>query len=185
MSKTNLFLFFFLIISLQINANVLDDLIIKKKPVINQILIELIVAGLNDQTDNDNSKLAKEICTAGGGGSSCTNRYSGPKTIAQGICIAGGGGSSCTNHYSGPKTIAQGICIAGGGGSSCTNRYSGPKTIEEAIDNIPFKDRTFWWDQFRDQYGNYQWRCRGGQTKQFANDSKCSGVSKDDDRWPG
>mgnify|MGYP004397936159 CR=1 FL=1 len=136
MSKTNLFLFFFLIISLQINANVLDDLIIKKKPVINQILIELIVAELNDQTDNDNSKLAKEICIAGDG-------------------------------------------------YDCTNPFSGPKTIEEAIDNIPFKDRTFWWDRFRDQYGNYQWRCRGGQTKQFANDSKCSGVSKDDDRWPG
>ena len=136
MNKTNLFLFFFLIISLQINANVLDDLIIKKKPVINQILIELIIAGLNDQTDNYNPKLAKEISIAGGG-------------------------------------------------RGCTSYSSGPKTIEEAIDNIPFKDRTFWWDRFRDQYGNYQWRCRGGQTKQFANDSKCSGVSKDDDRWPG
>ena len=136
MNKTNLFLFFFLIISLQINANVLDDLIIKKKPVINQILIELIIAGLNDQTDNYNHKLAKEICIAGGG-------------------------------------------------RGCTSYSSGPKPIEEAIDNIPFKDRTFWWDRFRDQYGNYQWRCRGGQTKQFANDSKCSGVSKDDDRWPG
>ena len=159
MNKTNLFLFFFLIISLQINANVLDDLIIKKKPVINQILIELIIAGLNDQTDNYNPKLAKEICIAGGG-------------------------RGCTSYSSGPKTIAQGICLAGGG-RGCTSYSSGPKTIEEAIDNIPFKDRTFWWDRFRDQYGNYQWRCRGGQTKQFANDSKCSGVSKDDDRWPG
>ena len=159
MNKTNLFLFFFLIISLQINANVLDDLIIKKKPVINQILIELILAGLNDQTDNNNPKLAKEICIAGGG-------------------------YNCTSYTKGPKTIAQGICIAGGG-YNCTSYSSGPKTIEEAIDNIPFKDRTFWWDRFRDQYGNYQWRCRGGQTKQFANDSKCSGVSKDDDRWPG
>ena len=136
MSKANLFLFFFLIISLQINANVLDDLIIKKKPVINQILIELITAGLNDQTDNYNSKLAEEICIAGDG-------------------------------------------------DFCTHSAFGPKTIEEAIDNIPFKDRTFWWDRFRDQYGNYQWRCRGGQTKQFAENSKCSGVSKDDDRWPG
>ena len=182
MNKTNLFLFFFLIISLQINANVLDDLIIKKKPVINQILIELILAGLNDQTDNNNPKLAKEICIAGGG-YNCTSYTKGPKTIAQGICMAGGG-YNCTSYTKGPKTIAQGICIAGGG-YNCTSYSSGPKTIEEAIDNIPFKDRTFWWDRFRDQYGNYQWRCRGGQTKQFANDSKCSGVSKDDDRWPG
>ena len=50
---------------------------------------------------------------------------------------------------------------------------------------IPYKDRNYWWDRFKDQYGNYQWRCRGGQTKQFAENSKCSGVSKDDDRWPG
>jgi len=72
-----------------------------------------------------------------------------------------------------------------GGSRNCKDHWLGPKTIEEAIDNIPFKDRTFWWDRFRDQYGNYQWRCRGGQTKQFAENSKCSGVSKDDDRWPG
>ena len=136
MRKANLFLFFFLIISIQINANVLDDLIIKKKPLINEILIELIAAGLNDQTDNSNPKLGVEICLAGGS-------------------------------------------------RNCKDSWLGPKTIEEAIDNIPFKDRTFWWDRFRDQYGNYQWRCRGGQTKQFAENSKCSGVSKDDDRWPG
>ena len=124
-----------LFFSVSISSNVLDDLIIKKKPVINQILIELIASGLNDQTDNSNSKLGEEICMAGGG-------------------------SSCKGYY-------------------------GPDTIAEAIESIPFKDRTYWWDRFTDQYGNYQWRCRGGQTKQFAEDSKCSGVNKDDERWPG
>ena len=159
MRKANLLLFFFLIISIQINANVLDDLIIKKKPLINEILIELIAAGLNDQTDNSNPKLGVEICLAGGS-------------------------RDCKDSWRGPDTIAQGICMAGGS-IYCKDSWRGPKTIEEAIDNIPFKDRTFWWDRFRDQYGNYQWRCRGGQTKQFAENSKCSGVSKDDDRWPG
>ena len=146
-----------LFFSVSISSNVLDDLIIKKKPVINQILIELIASGLNDQTDNSNSKLGKEICMSGDG-------------------------NSCMGYY-GPDTIAQGICMAGGG-ISCKGYY-GPDTIAEAIENIPFKDRTYWWDRFTDQYGNYQWRCRGGQTKQFAEDSKCSGVNKDDERWPG
>ncbi len=159
MRKANLFLFFFLIISIQINANVLDDLIIKKKPLINEILIELIAAGLNDQTDNSNPKLGEEICLAGGS-------------------------RDCKDPWRSPDTIAQGICMAGGS-RDCKDPWRSPNTIEEAIDNIPFKDRTFWWDRFRDQYGNYQWRCRGGQTKQFAENSKCSGVSKDDDRWPG
>ena len=182
MRKANLFLFFFLIISIQTNANVLDDLIIKKKPAINQILIELITAGLNDQTDNSNSKLGEEICSAGGG-RNCTHFSLGPDTIAEGICMAGGG-RNCTHFSLGPDTIAEGICMAGGG-RNCTHYSLGPDTIAEAIENIPFIDRTYWWDRFRDQYGNYQWRCRGGQTKQFAENSKCSGVSKDDDRWPG
>ena len=137
------------------DANVLDDLIIKKKPAINQILIELITSGLNDQTDNSNSKLGEEICSAGGG-------------------------RNCTHYSLGPDTIAEGICMAGGG-RNCNYVNS----IQDGIDKIPYKDRTYWWDRFRDQYGNYQWRCRGGQTKQFAENSKCSGVSKDDDRWPG
>ena len=138
MAKVILSFFLFLTLSLSTNANVLDDLIIKKKPLINQIIIELLAAGLNDQTDNENSSLGEEICLAGGG-----------------------------SEY------------------ACTRSYNSPDTIDEAIENIPFKDRTYWWDQFRDQYGNYQWRCRGGQTKQFAENTKCSGVSKDDDRWPG
>ncbi len=182
MRKANLFLFFFLIISIQINANVLDDLIIKKKPLINEILIELIAAGLNDQTDNSNPKLGEEICLAGGS-RDCKDPWRSPDTIAQGICMAGGS-RDCKDPWRSPDTIAQGICMAGGS-RDCKDPWRGPKTIEEAIDNIPFKDRTFWWDRFRDQYGNYQWRCRGGQTKQFAENSKCSGVSKDDDRWPG
>ena len=57
------FLFF---ISISLSANVLDDLIIKKKPEINQIVIELIAAGLNDQTNNRNPSLGQQICMAGG-----------------------------------------------------------------------------------------------------------------------
>ena len=155
MGKVTLSLFFFLIFSLQTNANVLDDLIIKKEPTINQIIIELLKAGLTEESDELDSRTSAEI--------------------GKDICEAAGR-SSCWNADS----IGEGICMAGGG-SSCWNA----DTIEEGIKKIPFKDRTYWWDRFRDQYGNYLWRCRGGQTKQFAENSKCSGVSKDDDRWPG
>ena len=61
-----------LLLSTSIYSNVLDDLIIKKKPVINQILIELIARGLSDDTDNNNAALGKEICMAGGG-KDCTS----------------------------------------------------------------------------------------------------------------
>ena len=185
------FLFF---ISISLSANVLDDLIIKKKPEINQIVIELIAAGLNDQTNNRNSSLGQQICMAGDRSlSNCIGR-----SIGEGICMAGGrrftdcigrsigegicmaGGRRFTDCIG--SSIPKGICMAGGGSF---NNCIGVRSVQNAIDKIPYKDRTFWWDRFRDQYGNYQWRCRGGQTKQFANDSKCSGVSKDDDRWPG
>ena len=155
MRKATLSLFFFSILSLQTNANVLDDLIIKKKPLINQIIIELLEAGMTDEWENLDSSTSSKIGTD--------------------ICKAGGG-SNCSYV----SNIGYGICKAGGG-SNCSYVNS----IQAGIKKIPYKDRTYWWDRFRDQYGNYQWRCRGGQTKQFASDSKCSGVSKDDDRWPG
>ena len=175
------------------DANVLDDLIIKKKPLINQIIIELLEAGMTDEWKNLDSsvksKIGTDTCEAGdgsycnyvtsigegickaGGGSYCNYVTS----IGEGICKAGGG--SYCNYVT---SIGEGICKAGGG-SYCNYVNS----IQDGIDKIPYKDRTYWWDRFRDQYGNYQWRCRGGQTKQFAENSKCSGVSKDDDRWPG
>ena len=135
-------LFLALFISCFLTSNVLDDLIIKKNPTINMILIELLASGLREETSS--------------------TKYS--ESIPKEICLAGG--------------VNKDIC---------TGRYGNraPKNIEEAIDMIPYKDRNYWWDRFKDQYGNYQWRCRGGQTKQFAENSKCSGVSKDDDRWPG
>ena len=135
-------LFLALFVPCFLTSNVLDDLIIKKNPTINMILIGLLASGLREETSS--------------------TKYS--ESIPKEICLAGG--------------VNKDIC---------TGRYGNraPKNIEEAIDMIPYKDRNYWWDRFKDQYGNYQWRCRGGQTKQFAENSKCSGVSKDDDRWPG
>ena len=41
------------------------------------------------------------------------------------------------------------------------------------------------WDAFYDQYRNLVWRCREINSGRFAASSKCSGIRKDDDRWPG
>ena len=162
-------LFLALFVPCFLTSNVLDDLIIKKNPTINMILIELLASGLREETSSTkySESIPKEICLAGG--------------VNKDICRG-------RNGYQAPKNIAEGICLAGGVNKDiCRGRngYRAPKNIEEAIDMIPYKDRNYWWDRFKDQYGNYQWRCRGGQTKQFAENSKCSGVSKDDDRWPG
>ena len=172
-------------ISISLSANVLDDLIVKKKPLINELIIELLKRGLSDEVINDDRELANLICKKGGLSEYECNRFDGPRTVAQSICaISGKSILNCT-RYDGPKTIAQSICIAGGKSILNCTRYDGPKTIAEAIDDIPYNDRTYWWDRFKDQYDKYQWRCRGGQTKQFADSSKCSGINKDDDRWPG
>ena len=149
------YLAFLLFMSFSLSANILDDLIIKKKPLINQIIIELLEIGMTDDWKNLDSSEKSEIGTE--------------------ICKAGDG-----DYCSYVTSIGEGICKAGDG-----DYCSYVNSVQDGIDKIPYKDRNFWWDRFRDQYGNYQWRCRGGQTKQFANDSKCSGVSKDDNRWPG
>lgn len=43
---------------------------------------------------------------------------------------------------------------------------------------------TYDWDGFFDAYGNWTYRCRTIETGRFAEDYKCSGEYKDDDRWP-
>ena len=144
MKKFALIVIFTSLFTSSLGANVLDDLIIKKIPLINGLIIELLKRGMTDNTENNNPELAKEICLAGG--------------------------------------VSPRICT---GGTYAYEKNLNPKNIQQAVEMVPYVDRTYWWDRFKDQYGNYQWRCRGGQTKQFAENSNCSGVNKDDDRWPG
>jgi hypothetical protein len=40
------------------------------------------------------------------------------------------------------------------------------------------------WDEFYDQYGNLVWMCRGVQTAQFVELSRCSDKYQTDTRWP-
>lgn len=41
------------------------------------------------------------------------------------------------------------------------------------------------WDQFRNDYGQLVWGCRGVQTGQFADLSRCSAKPRADYMWPG
>ena len=116
------------------------------------------------------SSIGEGICRAGKG-SGCSYVSS----IGEGVCRAGGG-SGCS--YVG--SVGEGICRAGGG-SGC----SYVSTAQQGLEKIPNKDRYWYWDEFSDQYGNTLWRCRGSQTGRFAENEKCAGQSKDDNRWPG
>ena len=53
--------------------------------------------------------------------------------------------------------------------------------IVEAMAESIHQDYEWDWDYFR---SNDQWRCRGVQTGQFADNEKCRYKRKDDDRWP-
>tara|TARA_R110000796_G_scaffold171338_4_gene288332 strand:- start:147 stop:770 length:624 start_codon:yes stop_codon:yes gene_type:complete len=196
----------FLTFPMFVNSAAHDDLIVKKDSKVNLAIIKFLQAGV---TERDNNKadvgeylckrsgasgcnsvdsLGEGICKAGGG-SSC---YS-VDSIGEGICKAGGG-SSC---YS-VDSIGEGICKAGGGsgcyavdsiGEGICKAGKGSncflvKSITHGLDRISKEDRYWYWDRFSDQYGSPQWRCRGSQTGQFANNSKCSGQLKDDKRWP-
>lgn len=49
----------------------------------------------------------------------------------------------------------------------------------------PSSDYVWHWDQFMDQRGLYEWRCRGVQTGQFADNYHCAGQLQFDNTWPG
>lgn len=47
-----------------------------------------------------------------------------------------------------------------------------------------YTDSDWAWDAFYDEWGNLQWRCRGIQTGQFAEDYECLYDAKNDTTWP-
>ena len=178
----------------------LDDIIIKKNSTANEVVLRLILSDIISESlvNNEDLKLAQEICLLGGRKlDTCmgVSYRKGPETLAQGLCLAGGRKlDTCmgVSYRKGPETLAQGLCLAGGIKlDTCmgVSYKKGPSTIEESLeliaDKLKYIDLYWYWDKFRDQYGSPQWYCRGSQTGQFANNSKCSGQIKDDDRWPG
>ncbi len=100
------------------------------------------------------------------------DRYNDSPDIGEIICKAGGG-NYCTG-----VSIGEGICQAGGG-NYCTG-----VSINEALNKLPKHDTDWAWDQFHHSTGSLVWACRGIQTGQFAEHTRCAEKSKNDNRWP-
>ncbi len=100
------------------------------------------------------------------------DKYNDSPDIGDIICKAGGG-SGCYD-----VSIGEGICKAGGG-SGCYD-----VSINEALNKLPKHDTDWAWDQFHHSTGSLVWACRGIQTGQFAEHTRCAGKSKNDNRWP-
>ena len=83
------------------------------------------------------------------------------------------------DRYNDSPDIGQIICKAGSG-SGC---YS-DLTIKEGLNKLPKHDIDWAWDQFHHSTGSLVWACRGMQTGQFAEHTRCAGKSKNDDHWP-
>jgi hypothetical protein len=185
MTRITFLLIFTLLISFSSSAHALS---ITGNNKLDQTIIALLKQNILDDRYNDSPDIGTIICKAGGGsscysnlsigtgicraggGSSCYSNLS----IGTGICRAGGG-SSCYSNLS----IGTGICRAGGG-SSCYSNLS----IQEGLNKLPKHDIDWAWDQFHHSTGSLVWACRGIQTGQFAEHTKCAGKSKNDDRWP-
>ena len=73
--------------------------------------------------------------------------------------------------YNDNPDIGEKICEVGGG-----SRCNYVTSIDEALNKLPKHDIDWAWDLV--------WHCRGIQTGQFAEHTKCAGKSKNDDRWP-
>ena len=171
----------------------------------------LILKGFTEE-DNITSSSAKEICIAGGHTSyDCIGVTLGKAicmaggktsydcigvTLGKAICMASGK----TSYDCIGVNLFKSLCIAGGhtsydcigvssaGKAICMGRgYSSyeclGKSPSQAI-AMKIKDITWAWDMFRTQFRREVWRCRGTNTGQFADDDKCSSLTKNDDKWP-
>jgi hypothetical protein len=136
--------------------------------------------------------LGEAICMIGGNTKYDCRRV----TLGEAICIASG----TTKYDCRRVNIFESLCIAGGHTVyDCRRVSSAEKAIcmgrgydsyecrrkspSEAI-GMKIKDIKWAWDMFRNQYGGETWRCRGTNTGQFADDDKCSFLTKNDDKWP-
>ena len=95
---------------------------------------------------------------------------------AEELCIAG-----WRSEYDciGVSSAGSAMCMGRGYDSYECLSISPSQAIAMKI-----KDLRLAWDMFRDQYGRKVWRCRGINTGQFADNDKCSSLTKNDDKWP-
>jgi hypothetical protein len=124
--------------------------------------------------------LAEGICLSGGRPKSdCTGPFT-QLTLAEGICLSSGRPKSdCTGPFT-QLTLAEGICLR-----KIAARYEcNNVTMSSAID-LPVEDHVWAWDEYEDPNSfEKTWVCRGRQTGEFAEHSKCNSAVQDDNTWP-
>ena len=97
-------------------------------------------------------------------------------TLGEGICLSTGRPSYECSSYLKP---AEGLCLAKG-----QPTYNCSSDTEATALEMEIIDVSWAWDNFYDEHNNSQWRCRGLNTGQFADDGKCSSKPRLDNTWP-
>jgi hypothetical protein len=152
-------------------------------------------AGISSLDCSSYTTVGQALCLSKGRSSLDCSTYT---TIGQGICLAGKRSSLDCSTYT---AISQGICLSTGRSTlDCSPYVSNQEalclakgqsstrcsgiTLADAL-RIEVEDIDWAWDKFYDAQYQIQWRCRGTNTGQFAEDYNCSGKMKDDNTWPG
>ncbi len=155
-----------------------DPHLINGPSFVNNVIFYLIKNNSLDERFNSNQEFGRSVCQTSGVESVYCRSV---QSIGQGICYAGGVESVYCQSV---QSIGQGICYAGGVESVYCRSV---QSIGQGLDlaNRSGIDLRWAWDNFQDEYGNLTWRCRGTNTRQFADNAKCSGEPMKDIRWPG
>ena len=95
--------------------------------------------------------------------------------------------NSLSEQFNSSHEFGKNVCTTGGADGQLISRCERVRSIGEGLDlaNRSGIDLRWAWDIFRDEYGNVVRRCRGTNTRQFADNNKCSVEPVEDRRWPG
>ena len=164
-----------------------DPHLINGPSFVNNVIFYLIKNNSLSEQFNSSHEFGKNVCTTGGADGQLISRCERVRSIGEGICLAGGADGQLISRCERVRSIGEGICLAGGADGQLISRCERVRSIGEGLDlaNRSGIDLRWAWDIFRDEYGNVVRRCRGTNTRQFADNNKCSVEPVEDRRWPG
>ena len=140
-----------------------DPHLINGPSFVNNVIFYLIKNNSLSEQFNSSHEFGKNVCTTGGADGQLISRCERVRSIGEGICLAGGADGQLISRCEQVRSIGEGLDLANRSGI----------------------DLRWAWDIFRDEYGNVVRRCRGTNTRQFADNNKCSVEPVEDRRWPG
>ena len=140
-----------------------DPHLINGPSFVNNVIFYLIKNNSLSEQFNSSHEFGKNVCTTGGADGQLISRCERVRSIGEGICLAGGADGQLISRCERVRSIGEGLDLANRSGI----------------------DLRWAWDIFRDEYGNVVRRCRGTNTRQFADNNKCSVEPVEDRRWPG